>query len=125
MNWWGNASGPYHATLNPTGTGGSVSDYVDFDPWLGGGVGALRHAQSPLGLAVSARAGSVVLQLPRAGALRIEFYDMNGRRVGQVQQQVAVSGRYDVRIARAISQLGLVAEVTFDGVRRTVVVPAW
>ncbi len=34
-NWWGDASGPYHATLNPTGTGDAVSDYVDFDPWLG------------------------------------------------------------------------------------------
>jgi hypothetical protein len=34
-NWWGDASGPYHATLNPTGTGNAVSDNVDFDPWLG------------------------------------------------------------------------------------------
>lgn len=33
-NWWGDASGPYHATLNPGGLGNDVSDYVDFDPWL-------------------------------------------------------------------------------------------
>ncbi|MGD9347417.1 MAG: right-handed parallel beta-helix repeat-containing protein [Candidatus Aminicenantes bacterium] len=33
-NWWGDASGPYHSTLNPTGLGDEVSDYVDFDPWL-------------------------------------------------------------------------------------------
>jgi hypothetical protein len=33
-NWWGNASGPYHATANPSGTGDEVSDYVDFAPWL-------------------------------------------------------------------------------------------
>lgn len=33
-NWWGSASGPYHATLNPSGTGNDVSDYVDFTPWL-------------------------------------------------------------------------------------------
>ncbi|HKJ27974.1 MAG TPA: sortase [Anaerolineales bacterium] len=32
-NWWGDASGPYHATTNPTGTGDTVSDNVDFDPW--------------------------------------------------------------------------------------------
>ena len=32
-NWWGDASGPYHATLNPSGTGDEVSDNVDFDPW--------------------------------------------------------------------------------------------
>jgi hypothetical protein len=33
-NWWGDPSGPYHATLNPAGLGDSVSDYVDFEPWL-------------------------------------------------------------------------------------------
>jgi hypothetical protein len=33
-NWWGAASGPYHATRNPDGTGNPVSDGVRFDPWL-------------------------------------------------------------------------------------------
>jgi Zn-dependent metalloprotease len=33
-NWWGTGTGPYHATLNPSGTGNAVSDNVDFDPWL-------------------------------------------------------------------------------------------
>jgi hypothetical protein len=33
-NWWGDASGPYHPTLNPGGLGDEVSDDVDFDPWL-------------------------------------------------------------------------------------------
>ena len=33
-NYWGDPSGPYHST-NPSGYGDSVSDYVDFDPWLG------------------------------------------------------------------------------------------
>jgi len=32
-NWWGDASGPYHATANPTGTGVPVSDEIDFTPW--------------------------------------------------------------------------------------------
>jgi parallel beta-helix repeat protein len=32
-NWWGNSSGPYHPTANPSGTGNSVSDYVDFAPY--------------------------------------------------------------------------------------------
>jgi len=31
-NWWGNTSGPAHAT-NPTGTGNAVSDNVLFEPW--------------------------------------------------------------------------------------------
>ncbi len=33
-NWWGDPSGPYHTTLNPTGRGDRVSDYVLFEPWL-------------------------------------------------------------------------------------------
>ena len=33
-NWWGDASGPYHETLNPDGQGIAVSDNVTFDPWL-------------------------------------------------------------------------------------------
>ena len=33
-NWWGDASGPYHAILNPDGSGDVVSDNVDFVPWL-------------------------------------------------------------------------------------------
>jgi hypothetical protein len=34
-NWWGHASGPFHANLNPGGSGSQVSDRVLFDPWLG------------------------------------------------------------------------------------------
>lgn len=33
-NWWGDSTGPYHPTTNPSGLGDSVSDYVDYDPWL-------------------------------------------------------------------------------------------
>ncbi len=33
-NWWGDASGPYHPSLNPLGRGDAVSDYVAFSPWL-------------------------------------------------------------------------------------------
>jgi hypothetical protein len=33
-NWWGDVSGPYHQTSNPTGMGDEVIGSVDFDPWL-------------------------------------------------------------------------------------------
>ena len=33
-NWWGDDSGPYHATLNPAGAGDPVSDNVGFTPWV-------------------------------------------------------------------------------------------
>jgi hypothetical protein len=32
-NWWGDESGPYHPTTNPSGLGDQVSNYVDYDPW--------------------------------------------------------------------------------------------
>jgi len=35
-NWWGDASGPAHATCNPGGTGDRVSDGVEFLPFLTG-----------------------------------------------------------------------------------------
>jgi len=33
-NWWGDASGPYHATDNPGGAGDNVTDMIDYSPWL-------------------------------------------------------------------------------------------
>jgi hypothetical protein len=33
-NWWGDASGPYHESLNPDGMGNGISGNVDFEPWL-------------------------------------------------------------------------------------------
>jgi hypothetical protein len=33
-NWWGDPSGPYHATANPNGQGDDVSDNVVFTPWV-------------------------------------------------------------------------------------------
>ncbi len=32
-HWWGDPSGPYHATLNTAGLGNRVSDGVLFEPW--------------------------------------------------------------------------------------------
>lgn len=33
-NWWGDATGPYHPTFNPTGLGDEVSNNVGYQPWL-------------------------------------------------------------------------------------------
>jgi hypothetical protein len=35
QNWWGHGSGPFHASLNAAGLGSPVSNFVDFNPWLG------------------------------------------------------------------------------------------
>ena len=41
-NWWSDGSGPYHGTTNPSGTGTTVSDKVDYDPWLGAPVAGVK-----------------------------------------------------------------------------------
>jgi len=33
LNWWGDPTGPYHRTLNPSGLGDEVGDSVQFTPW--------------------------------------------------------------------------------------------
>lgn len=35
-NYWGSETGPYHASLNTSGTGNAVSNNVDFDPYFTG-----------------------------------------------------------------------------------------
>jgi len=34
-NWWGTTSGPFHPSMNPGGEGDNITDYVEFDPWVG------------------------------------------------------------------------------------------
>ncbi|MHB1376515.1 MAG: DUF4214 domain-containing protein [Candidatus Humimicrobiaceae bacterium] len=43
-NWWGDASGPLNTTSNPGGKGDSVSDNVNFTPWLTNPVGYVAPA---------------------------------------------------------------------------------
>lgn len=33
-NWWGDSTGPYHLTTNPSGLGDRVSNKIDYRPWL-------------------------------------------------------------------------------------------
>jgi len=42
-NWWGDASGPYNASTNPSGTGDKVSDNVDYSPWWGADYIGVSH----------------------------------------------------------------------------------
>ena len=43
---WADATGPYHADLNPGGQGDLVSDLVRFDPWLMGNLAPLPLPQA-------------------------------------------------------------------------------
>jgi len=33
-NWWGDLTGPFHPVYNPVGKGDTISNYVNFEPWL-------------------------------------------------------------------------------------------
>ncbi len=76
-NWWGAASGPYHATSNPLGTGSPVSDYVLFDPWLGGNV-AFSPDPEVINLAdAPGYAGEVVLNYLGGGSGLVYGYSID------------------------------------------------
>lgn len=51
FNWWGHASGPTHSS-NPGGTGDTISNNVDYSPWLGLVVGTapMTYHVNPTGL---------------------------------------------------------------------------
>lgn len=76
-NWWGDPSGPGGAG---PGTGDSVSQYVDYDPWLEHPVGVKENKVIPV---KSDNFGATIfsgpLQLPKARKCIV--YDITGRTV--------------------------------------------
>jgi hypothetical protein len=66
-NWWGDASGPYNANLNATGTANQVSDNVSFTPWLTAAPGSQKPTCC-----------SNVLFIPGLEASRLYEPDYNG-----------------------------------------------
>lgn len=100
-NWWGDASGPYHPTLNPGGLGDSVSDYVDFEPWLTGpGIGErpiVKPVDEFLNLGATIFRGP--LRLPEGKNCRV--FDIMGR---VVEPSKITRGIYFVEIDNEIVQ---------------------
>lgn len=79
-NWWGDATGPYHSTANPGGLGDSVSDYVDFNPWLNAPVGVeeqpvVKPVEKHKNLCATIFRGP--LQLPKGKKCKV--FDITGR----------------------------------------------
>jgi len=63
FNWWGDLSGPYHLTLNPSGKGDEVSGNVLFKPWLNAPVEMRRSVFKVSDLKISpteAKVGEIV-----------------------------------------------------------------
>ncbi len=101
-NWWGHASGPYHPGFNPGGMGDSISDYVDFDPWLTVPVGieeepVAQPINEPEKLYTTIVSGP--LRLPEGRKYRI--FDITGRAVNPAAMQ---AGIYFVEIEGQVVQ---------------------
>ena len=100
-NWWGDATGPYHPTANPGGLGDSVSDYVDFDPWLGGpGVGD-QPIVKPVEIhnAIGATIFRGPLQLPKDKKCKV--FDITGR---VVEPEKIQPGIYFIEVDGVVTQ---------------------
>ncbi|UCF71090.1 MAG: right-handed parallel beta-helix repeat-containing protein [candidate division WOR-3 bacterium] len=101
-NWWGDATGPYHPSLNPGGLGNTVSDYVDFDPWLNNPWGIeeepiVKPIEAGSGFAATVFRGH--LQLPEGKKSRV--FDITGRIVEPNKIQ---PGIYFVEVDGVVTQ---------------------
>jgi hypothetical protein len=90
-NWWGNASGPFHTNSNPGGLGDSVSDHVDFIPWLTEPVGVeeepvIERVHKYVNLGATIVSG--LLRLPEGRKYRV--FDVMGRIVPSDKIQLGV-----------------------------------
>jgi hypothetical protein len=101
-NWWGDATGPYHPIANPGGLGDSVSDYVDFNPWLNIPIGVeedqvFKPVEKRISLCATVFRGQ--LKLPRDKKCRV--FDITGR---VVEPATIAPGIYFVEIDDKIVQ---------------------
>ena len=73
-NWWGDATGPYHPTLNSGGLGTRVSDYVTFMPFMAGE--NVVSVVPATGLTKCGTAIEYTFRIDRAGADQVRGYDL-------------------------------------------------
>ena len=100
--WWGHATGPYHPTTNPGGLGDTVSDYVDFDPWLSWPVGVEEQPiVSPTEKHETLHATILngPLQLPEGRKCKV--FDITGR---VVEPHRILPGIYFIEIGGVVTQ---------------------
>ena len=84
-NDWGHETGPYHETLNPSGQGIRVSDYVLFEPWgVGCGDSCASNVMFLPGI-MSSRLYANGEQLWEAGEDEVDdlYLDSNGKTINQ------------------------------------------
>jgi hypothetical protein len=93
-NWWGDSTGPYHATENPNGQGDEVRGNVILDPWYPDTSfwDDVRRITAPLPERFSLEVfpnpfnSVVTLELipSKIAVVRVELFDILGRRVQEI-----------------------------------------
>ncbi len=122
-NWWGDATGPFHAELNPTGLGDTIVGSVDFDPWLTDSVLGAPAPFAPLPLTTQLEVfpnpfnatATLNLIVNEPGIFRVDLYNLLGQHMQEVwsgavayEQRIALradelpSGLYFVRVYQPI-----------------------
>ena len=95
QNWWGHASGPHHAGLNPNGLGAPVGDGILFDPWLAGTTNSPPSAQLQ-----EPAAGTGITHLPMVFRFALQDADTRQAAYARIEllQGGAVAGTFDQRV---------------------------
>jgi hypothetical protein len=104
LNWWGDASGPYHPTTNPSGLGNRVSDNVDYEPWsIASGVAPSEAQASPGRFVLSQNhpnpfnpLTTIEFWLPRNDRVTLAVYDVHGQEVEKLVDGMQATGRHTV-----------------------------
>jgi hypothetical protein len=104
--YWGDPSGPYHPTLNPNGRGGTIyGDSVYFTPWLTEppqDVPGHSTQQLPAWITLDVYpnpfnpATSISFSLPNAGRTKIVVFDLLGRSVRTLTDEVLSAGDHRI-----------------------------
>jgi hypothetical protein len=101
-NWWGDASGPFHASLNAGGQGNKVSDHVLFDPWN------LTTSANELGLSNKLVLGqhypnpvlgavTIPFELGESGRVLLQVVNIDGKIVKTLLNENRQVGKYQLQ----------------------------
>ncbi|MBU1936212.1 T9SS type A sorting domain-containing protein [bacterium] len=101
-NFWGDSSGPYHPTLNPSGRGDTIAGRVDFDPWLTeNDIDNDKPTQSPIPQTFTLLEPypnpfnpgvTLPLSVTRPGVFNVVIFDLLGRRIWEQTEQLSGAG---------------------------------
>jgi parallel beta-helix repeat protein len=114
-NWWGDATGPFHPDSNPGGLGDTVSDFVDFIPWLGGPVGIELPDDGEQKAKISVKINAYPNPFSERVAISLDgVSEYRGTGVSEIQI-IDITGRVVSRLSCPLPHAPGAMQVTWDG----------